>query len=519
MAAVLATDANLEIGPRLAAFRHRQLHEFAHAFLVEYLEGVVFQDAHRVVVRQELVLGVFTAEREGRLRQVVGAEAEELGILCHATGAQAGAYHLEHAAELDADIDAVGQLDHLMDALDIAVDAQHLFHRRHLRHHDLGIDLDAFLGAQRGGFEDRLDLHRIQLGIGDAQTHAAMAEHRVDLGERAYLLERLLLLLDSVFFKVAVTELGHAAAKLGEAIGILHVQLRVEQLERLGQFFECLQRIAQVVQVGDFQFELGGRWQEFVQRRVHQAHGDGQALHGLEDALEVGALDRQQAVDGGLALFECFGEDHLLHDGQAVGGVEHALGAAQADAHGAELAGARGIFRRVGVGHHLEARDLVGPFQKRHHVLVELGLHGRHFAGIDMAFAAVDGDDIAFMQEGVADAGAAIDIVDVDRIAAGHAGLAHAARDHRRVRGLAAARGEDALRLEEAVNILGLGFLAHEDDLLAGIATLFSGVGVEDDPAGGGTGRGGQAGGERFALEVRRKLRHQQLFEQGRIDA
>ncbi len=274
-----------------------------------------------------------------------------------------------------------------------------------------------------------------------------------------------------------------------------------------------------MVQVGDLQLELGGGRQELVQRRVHQAHGDRQALHRLEDALEVGTLDRQQAVDGGLALFDGLGEDHLLHDRQAVGGVEHALGAAQADAHGAELARARRVLRRIGVGHHLEAADLVGPLEQRLHVLAEFGLHGRHLASIDVAVAAVDGDDVALVQRGVADGGAALDVVDVDRLAAGHAGLAHAARDHRRVRGLAAARGQDALRLEEAVDVLGLGLLAHQDDHFAVAAARFGAVGVEDDLAGSGARRSRKTNGQRLALEAGRQLRHQQLFEHGRIDA
>ena len=230
-----------------------------------------------------------------------------------------------------------------------------------------------------------------------------MTEHRVNFGKRAHLLEGLFLLGDDILFEVAVLEVLHAAAELGEAISVLLIELRIQQLEGFRQFFQRLQGIAQVVQVSDFEFELGGGWQEFVQRRIHQAHGDRQSLHGLEDALEVGALDRQQAVDGGLAFLDAFGEDHFLHDRQAVGGVEHAFGTAQADTHGAKTTRPDRILRRVGIGHDLEARDLVGPLEQRFHVLAEFGLHGRHFAGIDIAVAAVNGHHVAFVQGGVAD--------------------------------------------------------------------------------------------------------------------
>ena len=38
--------------------------------------------------------------------------------------------------------------------------------------------------ARRGGAEDRLDLHLVDLGVEDPQAHAARAEHRVDLLQR-----------------------------------------------------------------------------------------------------------------------------------------------------------------------------------------------------------------------------------------------------------------------------------------------------------------------------------------------
>jgi len=78
-----------------------------------------------------------------------------------------------------------------------------------------------------------------------------------------------------------------------------------------------------------------------------------------------------------------------------------------------------------------------------------------------MASAAVYGDDVAFLQGGLADLGATQHIVDDDLFAARNTGFAHAARHYCGVRGFTAATGQDALRLEEAVNVLGLGFLAH----------------------------------------------------------
>ena len=50
-------------------------------------------------------------------------------------------------------------------------------------------------------------------------------------------------------------------------------------------------------------------------------------------------------------------QDHLLHDRQALVAEEHVLGAAEADALGAELARPGGVGRRVGVGAHAQRRS------------------------------------------------------------------------------------------------------------------------------------------------------------------
>ena len=71
-------------------------------------------------------------------------------------------------------------------------------------------------------------------------------------------------------------------------------------------------------------------------------------------------------------------------------------------------------------------------------------------------------------------------LVDPQRVAAGDTGLAHAARDHRRVRGHAAVRGENALRRGEAVDVVRRRVEADEDHRLV-LAALGRDVGVEDD--------------------------------------
>ena len=62
----------------------------------------------------------------------------------------------------------------------------------------------------------------------------------------------------------------------------------------------------------------------------------GSAVHRAEEADEVRALHRQQLREVLVALRVVVREDHLLHDRQPLGLEEHVLGAAQADALGAE---------------------------------------------------------------------------------------------------------------------------------------------------------------------------------------
>ena len=126
------------------------------------------------------------------------------------------------------------------------------------------------------------------------------------------------------------------------------------------------------LQLLELHHRLGVVGQELVQRRVEQADGHRQALHRPEDAVEVLALERQQLGQVLLALGGVGRHDHVAHVRQALLLHEHVLGAAEADALGAELAGLLRILRRVGVGAHLQAAHLVGPAQYGVDVLVRV---------------------------------------------------------------------------------------------------------------------------------------------------
>ena len=141
--------------------------------------------------------------------------------------------------------------------------------------------------------------------------------------------------------------------------------------------------------------DLLGLRHELVERRVEQADRDRQALHLLEEALEVALLEREQLAERGAALLLGLGHDHRAHLRLAVRRHEHVLGAAEADPLGAELAGAAGVLGRVGVGADAERAELVRPAQHGLELVRDLGLLERDVVGGDHARAAVDGDQVA----------------------------------------------------------------------------------------------------------------------------
>ena len=148
-------------------------------------------------------------------------------------------------------------------------------------------------------------LHLGDFGIGHGQTAAAMAHHGVGLMQGVDLVDDFL---------------GGDAQVLGQRLDLVgHVHMG----------------------------------HELMQRRIQVTDGHGTAFQGLVHGLEVALLHGQDLGQRLLALLLGVGEDHLAHGRDAVGLEEHVLGAAQADALGAERHSLLGIARGVGVGAHL----------------------------------------------------------------------------------------------------------------------------------------------------------------------
>src|SRR4051795_309177 len=80
--AVLAADADLELGAGLAALLDSDLDQPSDALGVESLERADPEDAEVDVAPEERAFDVVAGERPAHLCQVVGAEGEELRRLC-----------------------------------------------------------------------------------------------------------------------------------------------------------------------------------------------------------------------------------------------------------------------------------------------------------------------------------------------------------------------------------------------------------------------------------------------------
>ena len=228
------------------------------------------------------------------------------------------------------------------------------------------------LAHRSRGAEDRARLHLVDLRVQEAEAHAAGAQHRVALVERAHPLEHVLELGD---LAVAARPAPRPGAR--------------RRASRSGRN-SC----------------SGGSSRRMVTGRPSIAS---------KHPLEVGLLHRQQLVERGPAARLVVGHDHRLHLRLAVGGHEHVLGAAEADALGAERARTARVLGRVGVRAHAERAQLVAPAEDGLEVRVDLRRHERDVAGGDGAGAAVDGDQVALVQDELADVDHAGVEVDVDR--------------------------------------------------------------------------------------------------------
>src|ERR1039457_1744215 len=500
LAAVLAADADFQVRIRLAAALDGNLHQLANTFLVEDGERIVGENLLILVLLLELRI-VVAREAHGGLGQIVGAEAEELRFLGDVAGSQRGARDFDHGADHVPQVLQAGLAEHFLgngdhDLLLII----ELLDAADQRDHDFGNHLHALLGHLHDGFEDGARLHFRDLGIGDAETAAAMAQHGVEL-----------------------VELFHPLEQLGDdGLEILHLGA---ELHVLGCQLALLLDVG-VGQDGHVHHQVYALGEELVERRIERADDHREAVHGGEETGEILALHGEEFQQGLAAALFVARQNHGLHVLDAVLGEEHVLGATQSDAFGAELARRFGVARDIGISAHAElAAELVGPLHEGlQHARGWVGVNGVGLAGKDFAGGTIERNPVAFLQgDDLAvdgDGDFLFMLVDGDGLGAGDARGSHAAADHGGVAGHAAARGEDALGYFHAVNIVGHGFLADQYDggNLGGNHRI---VGREYHGADRSAGGGGQTLGEEreLLLALGVEDRGEELVELLRIDA
>ena len=204
------------------------------------------------------------------------------------------------------------------------------------------------------------------------------------------------------------------------------------------------------------------------------------------------------------------------------------LGAAQANGLGAKLEGELSVLRVVGVDAHvvgvaigLVQTNLVSPGQNGVQVAGELSGDQIDSAIDDDALSAVYGDDIALVQHAIAafDAYDLLSRVNVEALDAADAGRAHAAGDNGGMARLATVAGQDTLGGNHALQVIGVGLPANQDNLVTLVGARDGVIAREHDLAHGGTGAGVKTAGQRLVLLGGVKLRVQKLVELRGIDA
>ncbi len=279
---------------------------------------------------------------------------------------------------------------------------------------------------------------------------------------------------------------------------------------------------------GEVSALLAAVWQEFMERRVQETDGDRIAIHRLEDRLEVRALHGQQL--GECAASACYvpRDDHLAHGRDAFPFEEHVLRAAEADPFCPEGSRDTRVAGCVRVGPHAEAADRVGPFEHAGERLVQRRIgralrpgHDAHDftrdggqrAAVDRAGGAIDSEPVAFLDRRPVDLESAVTLVDVQVLAPDHRALAHAARHDGRVARHAAASRDDGTGGDDAVEVLGRGFVAHQHDCLTACRSLRGDVRIEDGDAARRAWTGRQPATERCRAHTRIDDGVQQLID------
>ena len=395
---MLAADAQLDVWARHATALAGDINKHAHATNIDRCKWVVLDDLALAVARQEAA-GVVAAHAERRLRQVIGAETEELRGFCNLIRSNGSARQLNHCAHLVIKLLTSGGHDFACNAMNGFCLQIKLALEGDQRNHHFNLGADARLLNRSGGLKDGARLHLSDFWEHNAQSATTETKHRIELME----------------FVDATLDVLNRNADLVRKILLL-----------------CL-----------------GVRQELVKRRIEKTDACRAAFKGAQDAIKVSALVRQQLGKRTLTTRRVLAENHLAHGINAVTFKEHVLGAAQTNTFRAERHGLADLLRSIGVGANTKSAIAIRKVHDKlkvashtalgwlhgasHQHLLQLTVSSVDLALDDFASGAVDGEEIALFQDlSIATQGALV-VIDHDLAGTSNADLAHLSSNQRRV--------------------------------------------------------------------------------------
>ena len=180
---MLAANAELEIRLARTTSAHAHLDQLSDPGLINRAERIGRQNAAIEVRRQERT-GIVSTQRHRRLREIVGPEAEELGVFGDIVGDQRRSRHLDHRA--DEVIDALTCFfeDFVRRLVDDRLLSFQFLWGADERDHDLRDRDDPFLPAPNRGAEDRSCLHTRDFRPEHTDPASAQSQHRILFAHR-----------------------------------------------------------------------------------------------------------------------------------------------------------------------------------------------------------------------------------------------------------------------------------------------------------------------------------------------
>ena len=162
----------------------RDPHQGAHAFRIDGDERVLREHADLDVAGQKFSR-IVAGKTKGGLGQVICAEGEKFGLVGDLVGGQRRTRQLDHGADHVFQLDAIPRDDLLPPVppgIPLSTWSSRLVAINGIMISGIRAN-SVFAPVRDRSLHDRAHLHRVYLGMADAQTATAMAKHRIQLGE------------------------------------------------------------------------------------------------------------------------------------------------------------------------------------------------------------------------------------------------------------------------------------------------------------------------------------------------